>query len=142
MIEVSGLTKRYGERTAVDDLTISQRMGGDEQPSSRGSPERSTSISARTAPSDLSCRTLPCRDRPTPASARLVDLVSLARQRRETLDLLRVGDLDRPALLLKVSWTILAPVIDSITAQTGWQWTSSMRRASLLSESTSGGTAS
>jgi hypothetical protein len=22
-----------------------------------------------------------------------------------------------------VSWTILAPVIDSITAQTGWQWT-------------------
>jgi hypothetical protein len=23
----------------------------------------------------------------------------------------------------RVSWTILAPVIDSITAQTGWRWT-------------------
>ena len=32
----------------------------------------------------------------------------------------------------RVSWTILAPVIDSITAHTGSQWTSSMRRASLL----------
>ena len=30
-----------------------------------------------------------------------VDLVGLARQRRETLDLLGVGDLDRPALLLE-----------------------------------------
>src|ERR1700737_1100381 len=30
-----------------------------------------------------------------------VDLVGLACQRRETLDLLGVGDLDRPALLLK-----------------------------------------
>jgi hypothetical protein len=42
----------------------------------------------------------------------------------------------------RVSWTILAPVIDSITAKTGSPWTSSILRASLLSESTSGGTAS
>ena len=41
-----------------------------------------------------------------------------------------------------VSWTKRAPVIDSITAQTGSAWTSSIRRASVLSESASGGTAS
>ena len=41
-----------------------------------------------------------------------------------------------------VSWTIRAPVIDSITAQTGSPWTSSIRRASVLSEPTSGGTTS
>src|SRR5215207_9759127 len=41
---------------------------------------------------------------------------------------------DQPARS-RVSWTILAPVIDSITAQTGWRWTSSMRRANCRSES-------
>jgi hypothetical protein len=41
-----------------------------------------------------------------------------------------------------VSWTSLAPVIDSTTAQTGSRWTSSIRRASLLSDSASGGVAS
>ena len=33
-----------------------------------------------------------------------------------------------------VSWTSRAPVIDSTTAQTGSAWTSSIRRASLLSK--------
>src|ERR1700682_4570190 len=71
-----------------------------------------------------------------------VDLVGLACQRRETLDLLRSAiSTDQPSCS-RVSCTILAPVIDSITAETGWQWTSSMRRANLLSESTSGATAS
>jgi hypothetical protein len=41
-----------------------------------------------------------------------------------------------------VSWTSRAPVIDSTTPQTGSAWTSSIRRASVLSESTSGGTTS
>jgi hypothetical protein len=41
-----------------------------------------------------------------------------------------------------VSWTSLAPVIDSTTAQTGSPWASSIRRASLVSESASGGIAS
>jgi hypothetical protein len=67
-----------------------------------------------------------------------VDLVGLACQRRETLDLLGVGDLDRQALLLE-------SVVDGPCAghaQTCWPWSSSMRQASLLSESTSGATAS
>ncbi|MGC1814372.1 MAG: hypothetical protein WA696_09570, partial [Solirubrobacterales bacterium] len=38
---------------------------------------------------------------------------------------------DQPACS-RVSWTILAPVIDSITAQTGWRWVSEIRRAKLL----------
>jgi hypothetical protein len=42
----------------------------------------------------------------------------------------------------RVSWAILAPVIDSMTAQTGWRWTSPIRLANLLSDSTSGATAS
>jgi hypothetical protein len=71
-----------------------------------------------------------------------VDLVGLAGQRRQALDLLGVGDLDRPANLLEVSWTIRAPVIDSITAQTGSRWVSSIRLARVRSESASGGTAS
>jgi hypothetical protein len=41
-----------------------------------------------------------------------------------------------------VSCTSLAPVIDSTTAQTGSRCTPSMRLASVLNESTSGGTAS
>ncbi len=41
-----------------------------------------------------------------------------------------------------VSWTRRAPVIDSTTAQTRSPWISSIRRARVFSESTSGGTAS
>jgi hypothetical protein len=69
-----------------------------------------------------------------------VDLVGLAGERGQALDLLGVGDLDRPASCSSVSWTRRAPVIDSTTAQTGWPWSSAMRWASVLSESTSGGT--
>jgi hypothetical protein len=61
-----------------------------------------------------------------------VDLVGRAGQRGESLDLLGVGDLDRPALLLERRVDRRAPVIDSITAQTGSRWTSSIRRARVL----------
>jgi len=71
-----------------------------------------------------------------------VDLVGLAGQRREALDLLSVGDLDRPAACSSVSWTKGAPVIDSITAQTGSRCVSSIRRARVRSASPSGGEAS
>jgi hypothetical protein len=56
----------------------------------------------------------------------------------KALDLLRIGDLDRPALPLERVVDKPAPVIDSTTAQTGSPWTSSIRRASVRSASTSG----
>ena len=72
-----------------------------------------------------------------------VDPVGLAGQRRQALDLLGVGDLDRPS-----------PPARGCRGRSGRRsstrsprrparaWTSSIRRASVLSESTSGGTAS
>jgi hypothetical protein len=71
-----------------------------------------------------------------------VGLVGLAGQRSESLDPVRGGDLDRPALPFERVVDEPGAVIDSTTAQTGSPCTSSMRRASLLRESRSGGTAS
>jgi hypothetical protein len=67
-----------------------------------------------------------------------VGLVGLAGQGSEALDLLRIGDLDRPALALERVVDEPGAVIDSTTAQTGSPWTSSIRRASVRSASTSG----
>jgi hypothetical protein len=70
-----------------------------------------------------------------------VDLVGLAASgARPLIFWASAISTDQPSCS-SVSWMSRAPVIDSTTAQTGSPWTSPMRRASVLSESESGGTA-
>ena len=93
------------------------------------------------APADRAARSpAPVARRAPPAHR--VDPVGLAGQGRDALDLLGIGYLDRPATPARACRGRASRRSSTPPRHNGPAWTSSMRRASLLDESDSGGTTS